>query len=100
MGQAMLRERFATARPALGSDPLFCGARNNASTVPVDLMAAVSPRGNPLDASRLLGPGPLSDYSVFRRSTAIQPFRVIRGRRVVFARNPRSHSRSTTMEGG
>jgi hypothetical protein len=38
---------------------------------------------------------------VCRLRTAIQPFGVIRGRpRSVFARNPRSHSRSTTAEGG
>src|SRR5262249_14800216 len=38
---------------------------------------------------------------VCRRRTTIQPFRVIRQRpRAVFARNPRSHRRSTTAEGG
>jgi hypothetical protein len=38
---------------------------------------------------------------VRRRRTAIQPFSVIRvPPRSVFARNPRSHSRSTTREGG
>jgi hypothetical protein len=38
---------------------------------------------------------------VRRRKIATQPFKVMRGRmRGVFARNPRSHSRSTTAEGG
>jgi len=38
---------------------------------------------------------------VRRRKMAIKPFSVIRSRkRAVLAKNPRSHSRSTTMEGG
>jgi hypothetical protein len=65
--------------------------------------------------SRLLGPGfhhrlALSNSvikrlarlraKVRRRKIATQPFRVMRGRmRGVFARNPRSHSRSTTAGG-
>jgi hypothetical protein len=43
----------------------------------------------------------LDGAKVCRRRIAIQPFRVIRERpRAVFARNPRSRSRSTTAEGG